>query len=176
MSFFLLFPLLHPLSYISLNSSAIISRLCGMARGISDPLVQAYCIAYLCRKGREMAPEKSDFLVSALKDIMVAFRLLNTTQTRLRDGYIQKHKLALTEWMDLFSPALDWLTQCLAPLQTPESFKFSMRKYEEHQEGLVLHHLIAKFKPKFLAHEAFSILQLINKAQVSLSPLSSLIT
>ena len=152
------------------NYGAIISRLCSMARGISDPLVQAYCIAYLCRKGREMAPEKSDFLVSALSDLMTSFRLLNTTQTRLRDAYIQKFKMSIPDWMDLFSPALDWLTQCLAPLQTRLSFSAIMRKYEEHQEGLVLHHLIDKFKPQFLASEAFAVLRLVNRAHVAAYP------
>jgi hypothetical protein len=72
--------------------------------------------------------------------------------------------------MDLFSPALDWLTQCLAPVQTKQGFDIIMRKYEEHQEGLVLHHIIQKFKPTFLAPEAFSVLQLINKAQVETYP------
>jgi hypothetical protein len=152
------------------NYGAIISRLCAMTRGISDPLVQAYCIAYLCRKGREMAPDKSEFLVTALKDMMTAFKFLNTTQTTLRDNYMTKYKLSLIEWMDLFSPALDWLTQCLAPLQTMNNFLFILSKYEEHQEGLVLHHLIDKFKPQFLAAEAFQIMTLIKKAKVESYP------
>uniref|UniRef100_A0A7S4USV2 Uncharacterized protein n=1 Tax=Paramoeba aestuarina TaxID=180227 RepID=A0A7S4USV2_9EUKA len=152
------------------NYDAIISRLCAMARGVSDPLVQAYCIAYLCRKGREMAPEKSHFLVSALTDMMYSFRLLNTTQTGLRDSYMKKYDLKLAVWMDLFSPSLDWLTQCLAPVQTKSGFDLIMRKYEDHQEGLVLHHIIQKFKPAYLAPQAFALFQLINKAQVETYP------
>ena len=155
-----------------------------------------------------MAPEKSHFLVSALTDMMFSFRLLNTTQTSLRDSYMKKHDMELSVWMDLFSPSLDWffflffsyscialqiskhfripcvphppnnntnintntntnrLTQCLAPVQTKQAFDLIMRKYEDHQEGLVLHHIIQKFKASFLAPEAFSLLQLINKAQV----------
>ena len=70
-----------------------------------------------------MAPEKSHFLVSALTDMMFSFRLLNTTQTTLRDSYMKKHDMELPVWMDLFSPSLDWFVEFEKKKKKKNSFK-----------------------------------------------------
>lgn len=94
---------------------------------------------------------------------------------------LETHKLSLADYVHLYSPALDWLLQCIAHkapvvslftyvsvnpyhgLRTSvqEVFQATLAKYRKSGNSLVLNHIISSFPPDYIAANARPIAALI---------------
>ena len=105
-------------------------RLMKMCRGIGDPLLAAYARCYICRvsslsSGRKREALNAIFFFQVTIDIDFNYRepievafadlCLSFHQTDLaavKAGYTAQ-KLTTSVYLSLYSPALDWIVQCL---------------------------------------------------------------
>lgn len=144
--------LLKSLSFLSQNEyEATLKRLCYSIRGIGDPLISAYARCYLCRVGPTVA-KSSKFLEENLDDFLFIYHtiLLGGLRTDLAH-----QRLKLTEYLGLYSPALDWMMQVLVMYSTDTVLDEVLTKCQDKKNnGLLFQSLLASFKPHFIAARA----------------------
>jgi len=135
-----------------------------MIRGISNPLVATFARCYLARKGWELVPMQKDYLMNSFFDHLLIHNLLKE-QDRLQ-AFIARAELSMPEYLDMFSPALEWILQCIANHSTMEIFTAVLRKYKENNTAIILHHIIGAWliKPIFISQNALPIANLIKNA------------
>uniref|UniRef100_A0A8C3BRD1 VPS35 endosomal protein-sorting factor-like n=1 Tax=Cairina moschata TaxID=8855 RepID=A0A8C3BRD1_CAIMO len=99
--------------------SECLPRLTSMIRGIGDPLVAVFARAYLCRVGMEVAPQLKESLNKNFFDFLLTFKQIHgdTVQNQL---IVQCVEIPL--YLTLYSPAIDWILQCIA-YRAPEVSK-----------------------------------------------------
>ncbi len=98
----------------------VINRLCMMIRGVGDPLVGIYARMYLARKAREVAPELTDHLTTSFNDYLHTHTIVSQRPTFQK--FLTDHKISLTDYVHLYSPAIEWLLQCIAHKATVVRF------------------------------------------------------
>ena len=115
--------------------AAVLNRVSKSIRGVGDPLAATYARAYLTRKindvtnsyyqdkGVHRAPPDSykNSLLEAFDDFMFTFRHLEASEykevTAVSSGKITKDK-----YVDLYSPAIEWLVQNVGFCSSEELF------------------------------------------------------
>ena len=93
-----------------------LNRLTRMIRGVGDPLAQIYMRAYLCRVGWNVAPGVRSHLMDNVDDFFVTFQQV---RTRSVDQVRSQHRMDLFTYLDLFSPAIEWILQCTSYKSSP---------------------------------------------------------
>ncbi len=93
----------------------VIARIAKMIRGIGDPLVAMYVRCYLSRKGYEVAANMKDYLLESFYDFLFSLRALKETSQsqKFSDELKANFRVSLAEYYHLYSPALDWMLQCI---------------------------------------------------------------
>ncbi|KAL6057485.1 Trafficking protein particle complex subunit 6B [Balamuthia mandrillaris] len=157
--------LIKSYSFLSANPYPdIINRLCLMMRGIGDPLVASYALCYLARKAKEVSPTFRDHLFLSFDD-----HLYNMKTAFGRPYFVkeitEKHRFTMASYVHLFSPAVEWLLQCIAGDGQLATFEETLNKYTTSQpHSLVLYHIISSFQPEFISQKALQIAQLIKES------------
>eukprot|EP01098_Paradermamoeba_levis_P012450 TRINITY_DN5453_c0_g4_i1.p1 TRINITY_DN5453_c0_g4~~TRINITY_DN5453_c0_g4_i1.p1 ORF type:complete len:468 (+),score=133.32 TRINITY_DN5453_c0_g4_i1:104-1507(+) len=159
-------------SYNFLTKNAfpeVLERLKGMARGIGDPLVSAYCMAYLARKGKEVAPMESNYLLGMYNDTMLIQNTLKNNEKLIKSLTLER-KISLTDYYNLYSPAFDWLLQCIAHNAKQETLTQVLKKFAENNNSIVLYHIISSFGPEYVAANATQFTSLIKACDTTAIP------
>ncbi|CAF2901704.1 unnamed protein product [Rotaria sp. Silwood2] len=85
-------------------------QLVKMCRGIGDPLVAAYTRCYICRVTIDIDFKYREPIEIAFTDLCHSFHQISTTTVK---NMYQSQKLTTSIYLSLYSPALDWIVQCL---------------------------------------------------------------
>ncbi|KCV72826.1 hypothetical protein H696_00402 [Fonticula alba] len=138
-----------------------LERLAKMCRGIGDPLIAAYCRAYICRKGMEVSPKLRKHLYIVFEDFCTSFSQL--TPDRLQH-ILRECELSFSEYLALFVPALEWILQCLSHRSSDDTLNTILHWYERCNNSLVLDAVMTSFDPKYVSDNALRFADLIKKA------------
>lgn len=136
-------------------------------RGIGDPLVSMYARAYLARRGHVVAPQLKDYLNMMVNDHVF---LQNTFSQPSHLEAISKRGLSSAEYLDLFTPALDWIVQCVAVRADETLFRSTLAKYTDPSSGIVLNSIIASFDPKYISANAALFVERIKASDNKIFP------
>mmetsp|Transcript_29295 Transcript_29295/g.41243 ORF Transcript_29295/g.41243 Transcript_29295/m.41243 type:complete len:982 (+) Transcript_29295:64-3009(+) len=140
----------------------VINRIGSMIKGIGDPLVAMYARTYLARKGIEVTPWLKDYLLNAFDDYIVTHKVVKSEKfvNSLKDRHI-----TFPQYLNLFSPALDWVLQCLGLAAPVEIFHHVLGKYKECNNPVLLKHIISSFQSTMIASNARLITSHIQEAE-----------
>lgn len=157
---------------------AIVDRLCAMIRGVGDLLVATCVRAFLARVVQRWDPSLTDHLTTSFYDHLHTMSLLEQVSEPARGGsassvagsskmsaVLTRHRLSLGDYFDLFSPAIDWLIECLANRATPGLLNAVLSKYRDSNDGLILNHVLNNFSPSLLSPEARKLTELVAQAR-----------
>jgi hypothetical protein len=136
-------------------------------RGIGDPLVSMYARAYLARRGHVVAPQLKDYTNMMVNDHVF---LQNTFSSPAHMDAIAKRGLTSAEYLDLFTPALDWIVQCVAVRADETLFRSTLAKYTDRASGIVLNSIISSFDPKFISANAALFIERIKASDNAIFP------
>ncbi|XP_069124492.1 VPS35 endosomal protein-sorting factor-like [Argopecten irradians] len=140
-----------------------INRLMAMIKGIGDPLVAIYARCYLSRVGMLIAPTISDHLMPCFDDFLASY-------TQIQGDHVQNvlaiQKLEMPKYLTLFSPALDWLLQCIANKSSEQTLMDILQKFKKHcKSALLLNSIISAFKPEYIAVRAVEFTEMIRESE-----------
>eukprot|EP01121_Diplochlamys_sp_Union-15-3_P005331 TRINITY_DN15662_c0_g1_i1.p1 TRINITY_DN15662_c0_g1~~TRINITY_DN15662_c0_g1_i1.p1 ORF type:complete len:475 (+),score=91.91 TRINITY_DN15662_c0_g1_i1:48-1427(+) len=142
------------------NLPRIINRLSRMIRGMGDPLVATYARAYLARKAHEVAPKEQYHLIEGYNDTIYAQERF--TEEHLKT-MIESRRVTKSEYLDLYSPALDWILQCLAFRANESILNDVLEKYQKCKNGILLNAIISSFLPQQIANNAVALVNFIKE-------------
>lgn len=91
------------------------------------------------------------------------------TKPRL-EAIATKSGMELTEYLDLYTPALEWMLQCIGQNATQEILDAILQKYKATGNTLILDHILSSFKPSFISPRAIDFGNLIREANESYFP------
>lgn len=136
-------------------------------RGIGDPLVSMYARAYLARRGHDVAPQLKDYLNMMINDHVF---LQGTFSQPAHMEAIARRGLTSSEYLDLFTPALDWIVQCVAVRADETLFRSTLAKYTDKSSGIVLNSIISSFDPKYISANATLFIERIKASDNTIFP------
>jgi len=153
--------------------ASIVKRIGVMLNGLGNPLVATYARAYLARKGREVGCYHNDYLLSMFYAHIDTYKGLMTETVhgvpRLED-IAKKSELPMAEYLDLYTPALEWQLQCIGHDANQELLDIILQKYKETDNALILDHILASFQPSFISPRAIDFANLIKEANETYFP------
>ncbi|GAB6020434.1 hypothetical protein CHUAL_003128 [Chamberlinius hualienensis] len=164
--------ILKSYSFLTMTEfSAALMRLTKMVLGIGDPLVAAYARCYLCRVGVSIAPEVRDYLYENLYDFLATYSQLTCVHVQ---NELLRQKVDFTAYMTLYSPALDWIIQCIAHkahentlTQIIDKCKQICNRFAFSSSGLLLNSIMTAFRPELIANRALMFVELMKECQDS---------
>ncbi|XP_076073296.1 VPS35 endosomal protein-sorting factor-like [Mytilus galloprovincialis] len=140
-----------------------IDRLCVMTRGIGDPLVAIYAKCYLCRVGILIAPKTRDHILPCYEDFLATY---SQVQKDAVQNTLAMQKIEMPRYLTLFSPALDWLLQCIANKSTEKTLMDILEKSRKQcNNALLLNSIISAFKPEYIASRSTQFIELIRESE-----------
>lgn len=138
-------------------------RLAKTIRGIGDPLVATYARCFLARKGHELIPDEKGYLMILYEDF---FATLPQMQTPAFENFLKQSQLTRDQYLDLFSPALEWIIECIGYNAGDAIFQRLLRSYEEKcKQSMVLNHIISSFDPSVVSNSASILIFMIKDCQ-----------
>ena len=140
-----------------------LDRLCVMTRGIGDPLVAIYARCYLCRVGTLIAPKTRDHLIPCFEDFLSTYSQVQNDSVQ---NMLAMQKIEMPRYLTLFSPALDWLLQCIANKSTEKTLMDILEKSRKScNNALLLNSIISTFKPEYIATRSTQFIELIKESE-----------
>ncbi|XP_038064522.1 VPS35 endosomal protein-sorting factor-like [Patiria miniata] len=138
-------------------------RLTNQMRGVGDPLVAIYARAYLCRVGVAVAPNVRTHLINNFYDFLSSY-------SQLRGDSVQNilaiQRLEMANYLSLYSPALDWILQCIAHHATEDILTEILAKCKKQcNTALLLNSIMSAFKPEFIASRALGFTELSKECE-----------
>ncbi|CAL1536882.1 unnamed protein product [Lymnaea stagnalis] len=153
-------------SYNFLNTgeySDALLRLSLMSRGIGDPLVAVYSRCYLCRVGILVAPKFKEHIPRCFEDFITTFPQV---QGETVQNTLALQKLEMPRYLTLFSPALDWILQCLAHSASETLLNETMDQCKQHcNNALMINSIMSAFQPQFIANRALVFTEMIRDCE-----------
>jgi len=161
-----------------------LNRLAKTIRGIGDPLTAAYARVFLTSKALDMSyaymenppapnlrtiisPTYRQAVLDTFDDQTFTFRAVRSDNFSVvplvKNGVIQ-----VEDYLDLFSPAFEWLIQNVAYRGSEELFLALVAQYREYcPTSMVLQHIIALFPAHIIAKHALLITSLIKDCEIN---------
>lgn len=138
-------------------------RLVEMTRGIGDPLVGVYARCYLCRVGIAISPKFRDHLMPCFDDFI---QMYSQIQTDCVQNVLAAQKLELSRYLVIYSPALDWILQCIAHRANEAVLDSVLGKCQAKCNRALLHNsIILAFKPAFISGRAVEFANMIRECE-----------
>ncbi|XP_003704480.1 VPS35 endosomal protein-sorting factor-like isoform X2 [Megachile rotundata] len=135
-------------------------RITGMIRGIGNPLIAVYARCYLCRVGLALNKTSDfEFVRENFYDFLITYQQLFGQFVK---NELIKQNMTLYSYLNLYSPALDWILQVLVAT-TPESHLEDVlaRCKKQENSSLLLNSILTAFKPSYIAGRAMDFVNLI---------------
>lgn len=157
----------------------IFNRLSRAIRGIGDPLAATYARAFLTTKVNDVAqsyqpdptiyfPPSEDLrksILEAFDDFMFTFKSIKTDNFSCIN-HVSQGKVTVDKYVDLYSPALEWLLQNIGYTSSEELFFALLEQYRDYcNNSAVLLHILARFKPSHLSNHALNMCTFIKEAE-----------
>ncbi|XP_020282455.1 UPF0505 protein C16orf62 homolog isoform X2 [Pseudomyrmex gracilis] len=139
-------------------------RITRMIRGIGNPLIAVYARCYLCRVGLALNKTSDfEFMRENLYDFLFTYQQLFGTAVK---NELAKQNISLHSYLNLYSPALDWIVQVLVAT-SPESLleEVVSRCTKQENGSLLLNTILTAFKPTYIAARAMNFVNLIVKSE-----------
>ncbi|CAB3989058.1 Hypothetical predicted protein [Paramuricea clavata] len=138
-------------------------RLTKMIRGIGDPLVATYARCYICRVGILVAPDAKSHLRGSLLDFFFTYKQLQTDTVQ---NILAKQNTAPTDYLRLYTPALDWIIQCIA-FKSPEEVLTEILNHctKECNSALILNSIMSAFRPSYISARALEFVKIISDCE-----------
>lgn len=150
-------------------------RMVKMCRGIGDPLVAAYVRCYICRVSVDIDFKFREPFEVAFADICQSFSLID--KSAVKDAYTAQ-KLTTSAYLSLYSPALDWIVQCLLHKLDEKSVEQIIQKTRADLNmpsgGAILNALLNTLSPALVRSQAATYIQMINESNEQYFPKSIL--
>ncbi|XP_064600257.1 VPS35 endosomal protein-sorting factor-like [Liolophura sinensis] len=138
-------------------------RLSNMTAGIGDPLVAVYARCYLCRVGIIVAPKFQNHLMICFNDFLATYSQLQSDSVQ---NSLAVQKLELPKYLTLFSPALDWILQCIAHKASEKTLLDVLEKCKTQcNSALLLNSIMSAFQPEYIANRALQFTELIKECE-----------
>jgi len=169
------------------------ARLSRMIRGVGDPLVATYARAYLATKCGDVWNSFSNdlakagaatnipkiyqpCLVEAFDDFLFTYKALLTPDNIKAIRTVREERLTRDEYIDLFSPALEWLLQNIGYKSSEDLFFALLQQYKDYCNcSAVLVHLLSSFHPSFVSRHALDMTSIMKASEeLTTVPKSSL--
>ncbi|XP_061404857.1 LOW QUALITY PROTEIN: VPS35 endosomal protein-sorting factor-like [Lethenteron reissneri] len=143
----------------------VLPRLAAMLRGVGDPLVAMFARAYICRVGVEGAPHRRELLTCNFFDFLLTFKQLQSNSVQ---NLLATQGLDMPMYLTLYSPAVDWVLQCLA-YRAPETVLVEMmeRCRKVGNSGLLLNSIMSAFRAEFIAARTTALIPMIKECDDS---------
>ncbi|XP_030068287.1 VPS35 endosomal protein-sorting factor-like [Microcaecilia unicolor] len=145
--------------------SECLPRLTSMIRGIGDPLVAVYARTYLCRVGIEVAPHLKENLNKNFFDFLLTFKQIHGDMVQ---NQLVAQKVEIPLYLTLYSPAIDWILQCIA-YRAPEVLLTEMmeRCRKLGNNALLLNSVMSAFRAEFIAARSMEFIGMIKECDES---------
>ncbi|KAK7112793.1 hypothetical protein V1264_012185 [Littorina saxatilis] len=140
-----------------------LKRVALMTRGIGDPLVAVYARCYLCRVGIQVAPSIRDHVLPCFDDFLGSFVQVQNDSVQ---NILAAQKMEMPLYLTLFSPALDWILQCLAHKASDALLNTTLEKCKQDcNNALLLNSIMSAFHPQFIANRATFFTEMIRECE-----------
>lgn len=160
---------------------SIVTRLSRGIRGIGDPLSAAFARAYLSSKTVDIATTFSLTdgaapatllpasllrpLLEAFDDFMFSFKHFKSIKWA-QAPHFESSKLTVDEYIDLYSPAVEWLVQNIGYRASEDLFVTMLEQYKDScGHSMVLLYILSSFDPKHIAASATTLVGLIKECE-----------
>lgn len=146
-----------------------LKRLNQMIRGFGDPLVATYARCYLCRVGIQIAPQERTIYTQVFTDFLLTFKQVSSPFVRKT---LEVQKVPLPTYFGLFSPALDFILQCVAHKANDSVLNEILVEFKAKCEtqgcpALILNSFLISFPPNFIASRPHHFLEMIMRGSDS---------
>uniref|UniRef100_T1JKK3 VPS35 endosomal protein-sorting factor-like n=1 Tax=Strigamia maritima TaxID=126957 RepID=T1JKK3_STRMM len=138
-------------------------RLSKIIRGIGDPIVAAYARCYLCRMGMSVAPEVRNYLYENLYDFLMNYNQLSCAGVQVE---LSRQKVEFSTYLTLYSPAVDWILQCIAYKASESLLPEIMERCKQQcNSALLLNSIMAAFQPEFIANRSLQFVEMMKECE-----------
>ena len=134
-----------------------------------DPLVATFARAYLMRIGVQARIGGTDFMTTAMYDLFFTSQQWDS-QPLL--AFMQKYNLDLAAYLDLYSPAVQFIMDVVAKFCPADAFRNALGQYKRFcGRGFILQHVLQAFSPAAISHTLYAFLLSYYSYLVSFPPL-----
>lgn len=156
----------------------LLNRVNMQLRGVCDPLVATYARAYLARVGTRLKvgarfffsclstlpqPRLKPYLVTGFVDHLDVMK--QNIDGNVIERVCKLRNIDPLKYYDLYSPALDWMLQCLAHNnKSTATLQLVLSRYKQMGDALTLNHIIRNFHPSVAAANCEMFCTLIREA------------
>ncbi|XP_014223082.1 UPF0505 protein C16orf62 homolog [Trichogramma pretiosum] len=143
--------------------STILNRITKMIRGIGDPLVAIYARCYLCRVGLSLQTSDFTFVKENFYDFLFTYKKLFSPLIKSK---VSKQNVCLNLYLNLYTPALDWILQVLVATASEDLLNEVLSKCKAQQNNaLLLNTILTSFKPNYVVPRYMEFINLIEMSQ-----------
>ncbi|CAF0759446.1 unnamed protein product [Adineta ricciae] len=150
-------------------------QLVKMCRGIGDPLVAAYARCYICRVSIDIDFTHREPIEVAFTDLCQSFHQITTPTVK---NLYASQKLTTSIYLSLYSPALDWIVQCLLhkldDKKTEQMINKTKAGLDMPSGGVVLNALLNTLPPSHVRAKVQTYIGMINDCDEQYFPKSIL--
>ncbi|XP_014211909.1 UPF0505 protein C16orf62 homolog isoform X3 [Copidosoma floridanum] len=145
------------------NFSAVLIRITRMIRGIGDPLVAIYARCYLCRVGFNLKTRDMDYVKENLYDFLFTYKQLFAPSI---ESYLDKQNLAPHAYLNLYTPALDWILQIISATDNENLLTEVLNRCKQQpNSALLLNAILNSYKSMYIVPRSMEFLNLIEACQ-----------
>ncbi|CAK9796330.1 VPS35 endosomal protein-sorting factor-like [Anthophora quadrimaculata] len=139
-------------------------RITRMIRGIGNPLIAVYARCYLCRVGLALNKTSDfEFVRENFYDFLFTYQQLFGPFVK---NELIKQNMTLYSYLNLYSPALDWILQVLVATTSENLLEHVLVQCKNQaNSSLLLNSVLTAFKPSYVAGRAMDFMNLIIAAE-----------
>ncbi|CAK9815608.1 VPS35 endosomal protein-sorting factor-like [Anthophora plagiata] len=139
-------------------------RITRMIRGIGNPLIGVYARCYLCRVGLALNKTSNfEFVRENFYDFLFTYQQLFGPFVK---NELIKQNMILYSYLNLYSPALDWILQVLVATTSENLLEHVLVQCKNQaNSSLLLNSVLTAFKPSYVAGRAMDFMNLIIAAE-----------